>query len=230
MELSRFIIFSLTLMALICDLVVDAAAVCPVDKRDYHEVLGIQRTASNRELKNACRKLVVKTHPDKNKEKWAREKFIQYLDTFEFLSCGKKIMHPRPPKTKDNYDFDQEKWKFGFLGGYPDEDTLEEWSDRDDDFWSGMWNDMRDDPYKHGYGFDGLGFFKTQFYNLYKDFDFPEFCRRNFYPGSGGPGFFAKIKDFFNNLSTWVRSFCETRFGVDGDENDDHDRNWKGCK
>ena len=47
-----------------------------MDKRDYYEVLGVDKNASEADIKSAFRKLAKKYHPDVSKEENAAEKFI----------------------------------------------------------------------------------------------------------------------------------------------------------
>ena len=54
--------------------------------KDYYEVLGVDRAASEDEIKKAYRKLAVKYHPDKNPgDKEAEEKFKEISEAFEVL-------------------------------------------------------------------------------------------------------------------------------------------------
>src|SRR5947207_3725295 len=56
------------------------------DKRDYYEVLGVGRTATDEEIKRAYRKLAVKFHPDKNPDDpHAEEKFKELGEAYDVL-------------------------------------------------------------------------------------------------------------------------------------------------
>src|SRR5438132_13550397 len=55
-------------------------------KRDYYEVLGVGRNASEEEVKRAYRKLAVKVHPDKNpNDLHAEEKFKELGEAYDVL-------------------------------------------------------------------------------------------------------------------------------------------------
>ena len=65
-------------------------------KRDYYEVLGVNKSSSKDEIKKAYRKLALKHHPDKNKgDKGSEEKFKEASEAYHVLSDDKR---------KANYD------------------------------------------------------------------------------------------------------------------------------
>jgi len=70
-------------------------------KRDYYEVLGIDRNATDEEVKRAFRKLAFKHHPDHNHEAGAEEKFKEINEAYEVLS---------DPEKRSAYD------RFGHVG------------------------------------------------------------------------------------------------------------------
>ncbi len=70
-------------------------------KKDYYEVLGVGRDASEEEIKKAFRKLARKYHPDVNKDKDAAEKFKEINEAYEVL---------RDPEKRARYD------QFGHAG------------------------------------------------------------------------------------------------------------------
>ena len=75
------------------------------NKRDYYEVLGVDKNASPDEIKKAYRKLAMKYHPDQNPgDKTAEEKFKEVGEAYEVLSDADK---------KSRYD------QFGFAGVDP---------------------------------------------------------------------------------------------------------------
>ena len=65
-------------------------------KRDYYDVLGVNKSASKDEIKKAYRKLALKYHPDKTKgDKSSEEKFKEASEAYHVLSDDKR---------KTNYD------------------------------------------------------------------------------------------------------------------------------
>ena len=62
-----------------------------MSKRDFYEVLGVERGASEAEIKKAYRRVAMKNHPDRNPEKpEAEEKFKEANEAFEVLSDSEK--------------------------------------------------------------------------------------------------------------------------------------------
>jgi molecular chaperone DnaJ len=71
-------------------------------KRDYYEVLGVAKTASEDEIKKAYRKIAIKYHPDRNPgDKEAEEKFKEAAEAYDVL---------HDPQKRQQYD------QFGFNG------------------------------------------------------------------------------------------------------------------
>lgn len=78
---------------------------------DPYKVLGVDKTASQREIQKAFHKLSLQYHPDKNKAKGAQEKFAQINNAYEILSDEQK---------RKNYDlYGDEKGNPGFGAGHP---------------------------------------------------------------------------------------------------------------
>ena len=62
-----------------------------MSRRDYYDVLGVSRSATNNELKKAFKKLAMKYHPDRNPDdKEATEKFKEAAEAYEVLSDQEK--------------------------------------------------------------------------------------------------------------------------------------------
>jgi molecular chaperone DnaJ len=60
------------------------------EKRDYYEVLGVQKGASKDQIKDAYRKLAMQFHPDRNKDAGAEEKFKEISEAYAVLSDDQK--------------------------------------------------------------------------------------------------------------------------------------------
>ena len=72
------------------------------EKRDYYEVLGVDKNASEDDIKRAYRKLAIKYHPDRNPgDKVAEEKFKEAAEAYDVL---------HDPQKRQQYD------QFGFNG------------------------------------------------------------------------------------------------------------------
>ena len=64
-----------------------------MSKRDYYEVLGVGKDASQDEIKKAYRKLARQYHPDVNKAADAEDKFKEVKEAYDVLSDDQKTRH-----------------------------------------------------------------------------------------------------------------------------------------
>ena len=98
-------------------------------KRDYYEVLGVNKNSTPDQIKSAYRKLAVKHHPDKNKgDKGAEEKFKEASEAYHVLSNSER---------KQNYDsFGHAAFEngSGARGGFGNFDFSSHFSDIFEDF------------------------------------------------------------------------------------------------
>lgn len=81
------------------------------NKRDYYEVLGLQKGASDAEIKKAYRTLAKKYHPDMNKDAGAEDKFKEINEAYEVLS------DPQKKSTYDQFGHAGMDGAGGFSGG-----------------------------------------------------------------------------------------------------------------
>ena len=99
--------------------------------KDYYEILGINRNATEKEIKAAYRKLAKKYHPDVNKAKDASEKFKDVNEAYEVLSDPQKRQRYdslgsnwdagadfTPPPGYENFNFNFGGFGSGAQGGY----------------------------------------------------------------------------------------------------------------
>jgi molecular chaperone DnaJ len=122
-------------------------------QRDYYDVLGIDRNASEDDIKRAFRKLAFEYHPDRNKEPDAEEKFKEISEAYAVLS---------DPEKKQRYDtFGHD----GIRGSYSTEDIFRgaNFQDifRDMGFGEDIFSRIFGDIFGGGFG-RGFGGFRTQ--------------------------------------------------------------------
>ena len=102
-----------------------------MNKRDYYEVLGVSKTASEAEIKSAFRKLAKKYHPDVSTEKDAAEKFKECQEAYAVLS------DPEKRKQYDQFGHAAFQGGPGGAGGFSNFD-FGDMSDIFEDLFGGM--------------------------------------------------------------------------------------------
>ena len=94
-----------------------------MDYKDYYKILGVDRKASEEDIRKAYRKLAMQYHPDRNpNDKQAEERFKEINEAYQVLSDSKKRMH------YDRLGTDYSTWQrrgapgdfdWGQYGGFP---------------------------------------------------------------------------------------------------------------
>lgn len=122
-------------------------------KRDYYEVLGVEKSATKDEIKKAYRKLAVKYHPDRNPgDKEAEEKFKEATEAYEVLSDDQK----RPVYDQYGHAGLDGMGGGGFSGGFGGSHAFHDFQDI---FGGGGLGDIFERIFGGGGGFSGFSGF-----------------------------------------------------------------------
>jgi molecular chaperone DnaJ len=96
------------------------------EKRDYYEVLGVDKSATADEIKKAYRKIALKYHPDRNQgDKEAEEKFKEAAEAYDVLSNDEK----RKRYDQFGHSMGGAQGGFGGAGGFSMEDIFSQFGD-----------------------------------------------------------------------------------------------------
>ena len=81
-------------------------------QKEYYQILGVSRDASEEEIKKAFRQQALKYHPDRNQEPGADAKFKEINEAYQVLS------DPEKRKLYDQYGYDGLKNAANGMGGF----------------------------------------------------------------------------------------------------------------
>jgi len=177
---------NLLLVGLVCSL-----GVCE-GKKDYYKSLGVEKKASNKEIKKAFRKLALKYHPDKNPDKDTSKKFQEIAEAYEILGDEDK---------RRQYDsMGHKAWDSAGSGGFkPGNFNF-------DDLFKGFDDDFFKEMNMFGSHFDGrMGFGKMGGGAKMHDINFEEMFNSPFMH-SDDSDMFGRDMDMFGSSSSKVKT------------------------
>ncbi|XP_015929156.1 dnaJ homolog subfamily B member 9 [Parasteatoda tepidariorum] len=130
---------------------------------NYYDILGVSKSATNREIKKAFRKLAMQYHPDKNKDPKAEEKFRQIAEAYEVLSDDQKRRdYDRFGKTPfGGNDGNQNNFHFNFNEFFNSFDSFSSFGSR------GRHKNKEGSKFKFGFGENSF----FNFDDLFSDFE-----------------------------------------------------------
>ncbi|XP_037551591.1 dnaJ homolog subfamily B member 9 [Nematolebias whitei] len=158
-------------------------------RRDYYDILGVSRDATERQIKKAFHKLALKFHPDRNKDPNAEAKFREIAEAYETLSDDKRrreydqFGHGASSSGGyrgggSDYDFRQHFQSFNFDDIFKDTDSFgqhhhfhsQSQADKKRHF-DNHFQAHRDAMNRHRRGFQQGGFGEGLFDNMFEDLE-----------------------------------------------------------
>ena len=121
--------------------------------KDYYEILGVQKTASAEEIKNAYRNLAFKYHPDRNPgNKEAEEKFKLISEAYDVIGDEKKrASYDMGNSSYSSYQNPYENY-YGSYGHSSQRETQQNPYETEDAFWQWFSNaGQNQSDYQHSY-------------------------------------------------------------------------------
>ena len=105
-------------------------------KRDYYEILGIDKNSKTSEIKKAYRRIAIKYHPDKNRDSKSEKRFKVITEAYHFLkNQNKQSSSKKSEKTQDETDYTQTSQRFYKKTKWGEEKTPEaDWGKYTKDF------------------------------------------------------------------------------------------------
>ncbi len=175
-------------------------------RKDYYEILGVNRNASQDEIKKAFKQLARKWHPDVNKENGSEEKFKEVNEAFQVLGDQQKKTQYDQFGTSDfnsqqgfssqGFNFNDIFRNFGF------DDLFEEFG----------FNNRREREESFDIKYDLEITLEDAFKGLNTNIEVPQYSKCNTCDGSGAkPGFLKECKDCEGTGE--VRKIQRTVFG-----------------
>lgn len=156
---SKIFYFAITFIYLLNTNVIGAT------EEDYYDLLGVEKTATQHEIKKAFRRLALQYHPDKNKDEGAEEKFKKIVAAYEVLS------DENSRKQYDRFGHTAKGFSGGGFGQFDFTSFFKQFDDIFAEFGKGFQSRQNERAKKRD---RKTGGFKFNFDDLFSDLDLDE--------------------------------------------------------